>query len=160
MWPCVTRAVNNEMSVLTMIRNIKIIHPYEITLIKIGEFYHVYGKDAYILAYLMKYKLNILEEDNEKFFTCGFPSKSLAKVEAKLENKKLNYMIADRRDNYKIDEFVDYKNLNCYEKIYTKAYQELQLKMRIDKIYSILLDYMQKEDIKKIIVEIEKILKI
>lgn len=35
------------MSIVDMARNIKQVHPYDVILIKVGKFYHAYGKDAY-----------------------------------------------------------------------------------------------------------------
>lgn len=36
------------MSVVTVIKEVKKIHKEDVVLIKIGNFYHCYGKDAYI----------------------------------------------------------------------------------------------------------------
>ena len=47
-------------------------------MIKIGDFYHCYGKDAYIISYLFNYKLR---KTRENYYTCGFSEKSLSKVE-------------------------------------------------------------------------------
>ena len=51
------------MAVLTIIKEIKKIHPKEIVMVKIGDFFHVYGKDSYILAYLLGYKLKMVEDN-------------------------------------------------------------------------------------------------
>ena len=37
------------MSVITMIKAIKKIHTEDVVLVKIGKFFHTYGKDAYIM---------------------------------------------------------------------------------------------------------------
>ena len=55
--------------------------------------------------------------------SCGFPIESINKIMAKLENKKINYLIVDRRNNYDVDEFYDNKNLNTYNQTYEKAKQ-------------------------------------
>lgn len=44
----------------------------------------------------------------------GFPTSSIKKVEARLENKKINYIVLDRKDNYAVNERTDFKNLNTY----------------------------------------------
>lgn len=67
-------------------------HPEDITMVKVGNFYRVYGKDAYIIAYLFKYKIS---EEND-IMVSGFPTSSIKKVEARLENKKINYIVLDR----------------------------------------------------------------
>ena len=40
------------MEVNKMIKTIKQIHKEDILMIKVGTFYHVYGKDAYIISYI------------------------------------------------------------------------------------------------------------
>ena len=78
------------MSVITVIKNIKQIHKEDIVFVKLGKFYYCYGKDAYIISYLFKYKLSLVEN---RVYSCGFPSQSLNKVLAMLENRKINYVI-------------------------------------------------------------------
>ena len=65
---------------------------------------------------------------------CGFPQDSYNKVIAKLEEKKINYMILDRRNNYEIDEICDNKNLNTYTTYFEKARKYINLKIRIENI--------------------------
>ena len=36
------------MSVITIIKEVKKIHKEEVLLVKIGDFYHCFGKDSYI----------------------------------------------------------------------------------------------------------------
>ena len=62
------------MSVITMIKTIKRVHVNDIALVKIGEFYHAYGKDACILAYLFDCKLKVIDNG---CYTCGFSRKSI-----------------------------------------------------------------------------------
>lgn len=76
------------MSVIKIIETVKKVHPEFVVLVKIGEFYHAYGKDAYILAYLFKYKLKKIEN---KVSSCGFPSSGLNKIIANLEKNDINY---------------------------------------------------------------------
>ena len=45
------------MATTTIIKTIKEVHPKDLVLVKIGSFYHIYGKDAYIISYLFGYKL-------------------------------------------------------------------------------------------------------
>lgn len=73
------------MSVITVMKEIKAIHLEYVSLIKIGKFYNVYLRDAYILSYLFGYKLRDMEQDIK---TCGFPEIALNKVISTLENKK------------------------------------------------------------------------
>lgn len=45
------------MAISTMIKAIKQVHAKSVVLIKIGSFYHAYGRDSYILSYIFGYKL-------------------------------------------------------------------------------------------------------
>ena len=68
------------MSLENMLRSIKEIHFDDVVLIKIGAFYHAYGKDAYIMSYLFGYKRKSFGNNSS---TCGFPKSTLAFVESK-----------------------------------------------------------------------------
>ena len=102
------------MSVVTMIKEIKEVHPEEVILVKMGNFFHVYGKDSYILSYLLGYKIKRIEGN---ICTAGFPDKTEAKVKAMLEKNKINYLVVDRRNGYEVDEFINNKNLNKCTKL-------------------------------------------
>lgn len=143
------------MSILTMIKGIKQIHSKDIVFVKLGKFYYCYGKDAYIISYFFEYRLNLIENT---IYSCGFPSQSLNKIISKLENKKINYVIVDRRNNYEVVEKENYKNLNSYDKYYEKAKEEIGVKLRIQKISSYLLENSDKDNIKGLLAELEKIL--
>ena len=84
------------MGILNIVKTVKEIHKEDIVFVKIGKFYQVYGKDAYIISYLFDYKLKKVEE----VYMCGFPESSKNRVIAKIEEKKINYIILDRRNNY------------------------------------------------------------
>ena len=133
------------MAIITIIKEVKKINPKEIALIKIGNFFHVYGKDSYIMSFLFGYKIKVIDNNCS---TCGFPQKSLPKVQATLENKKINYIILDRRNNYDVDEFVNYKNLNNYDEVFEKAHRYVNLKRRIEKIYLKLMKDINSENMK------------
>ena len=74
------------MGLINMVETIKKIHVKEIVIVKIGKFYSVYGKDAYILSYIFKYKLRSLEKNIQ---TVGFPESSINKVISILEQNKI-----------------------------------------------------------------------
>ena len=78
------------MGIIRIVKTAKEVHKNDIILVKIGKFYQVYGKDAYIISYIFDYKLKKVEE----VYMCGFPQDSYNKVIAKLEEKKINYMIS------------------------------------------------------------------
>ena len=142
------------MSVINMVENIKKIHPSTIIFYEIGTFYYIYGKDAYIISYIFDYKLKKVEE----VYMCGFPQDSYNKVIAKLEEKKINYMILDRRNNYDVDEFCDNKNLNTYTTFFEKARKYINLKIRIESINNYLLENINKQDFKNILNKMEEII--
>ena len=138
-----------------MIKTIKEIHKNDLCMFKIGSFYHCYGRDAYILAYVFGYKIKSIEKNNKE---CGFPISTIDKIIAKLEILKINYVLIDRRNNFEIDEKKDYKKLNAYETFYEKANIYLNYKARIDNINSFLLESMNKKDFRKILGQIEDVI--
>ena len=95
------------MSVITIIKEIKKIHPQDMILIQIGKFVQCYGKDSYILSHLFGYKL---KDIGNNLTTSGFPQNAMPKVKAKLEEKKINYLIIDRNVLRK-NLFMNYVNL-------------------------------------------------
>lgn len=142
------------MAISTIIKTIKEIHPKDLILVKIGSFYHIYGKDAYIISYLFGYKLKTFEK---KYVTCGFPINCISRIMARLEEKKINYITLDRRNNYEKDEQLDNRNLNQYDLFYEKAKKYVNLKIRIDNIYQILTEDLENEDVKEKIIKVEEI---
>ena len=49
------------MGVKNIIQAVKMVHTEYIVLVKEGSFYHIYGKDAYIISYLFGYKIKKIE---------------------------------------------------------------------------------------------------
>lgn len=139
------------MAVITIIKTVKGIHPYNVVLVKVGKFYNAYGRDSYIISYLFGYKL----KEVDGISVCGFPVEAINKIMAKLENKKVNYMLLDRRNNYDVDEIVDNKNLNTYKQTYEKAREYINSKKRVNNIYSYLLKNLNN---KNLIAQMEKII--
>ena len=144
------------MSVINMIKTVKRIHAEDVVLVKIGEFYHAYGKDACILSFLFDYKVKNIEMN---IYNCGFPVRAIAKIQAELERQKINYVLIDRRNNYEVDEWSDNKEANRYINVSERAYEFVKLKERIDNIYSYLvMDLNSKGTLEKIS-KIEEVLK-
>ena len=143
------------MGIISVIKTIKDIHKEDIILEKIGKFYYSFGKDAYIMAYIYKYKLKQIEKN---IYSCGFPSTSINKIIADLENKKINYLIVDRKNNYRVDESIDNKNLNNYSKYWEKANKYITAKNKIDYIYKYLIDNIGNDKNDETIKEIGKII--
>ena len=74
-------------------------------------FYDTYGKDSYIIAGNFDYSQNTVNGIQK----CGFSRKVLRKSYNYIRKQKINYMIIDPRNNYRIDEKSDNRNLNEYE---------------------------------------------
>lgn len=87
-----------------------------------------------------------------------FQEKYYGKVITTLESKKINYMIIDLRNNYRIDEKSDNRNLNEYEEQAKKAYTIVKQKRRVEKIKNDLETYIGKENFRSIASKMEEIL--
>ena len=135
-----------------MIETIELMHKETICLFKMGNFYRVYGRDAYIISFLFHYKIDMLKHE------AGFPVGLLKKVLAKIEDKKINYITLDNRNNFEVDEEQDFKSLNRYDKIYNQAKEYVNIKNRIDQINLRLTNSITKKEIKKIIGRLEQVL--
>lgn len=134
---------------------IKDLNPNSLILLKMGSFYHAYGKDAYLLAYLFGYQLKTLEG---ALSTCGFPVSALGKVEKELDDKKINHIQIARSDNYAVEDDVSFKNENRYSEFSDKAYRYIIKKNKINGISAYLIDSINDEDFQEKILKIEEIL--
>lgn len=121
---------------------------------KVGAFIQSFGKDAYMMSYLFGYKLS---KAKENIPTCGFPKRAIKKVCSKLEQKKINYVMIDTRNNYEVDEKMDNKNLNTYLEQLEKARKYIKVKNRLEKIEKTLLKEIEKENIMEKIRKVEEI---
>lgn len=139
----------------TMIKTMKQINPETIILIQIGAFYHVYGKDSYILAYLCGYQIKSLENS---YNTCGFPKAGLNKTLKLLEDNKVSYIVTVKSQNYEVSHEMKYKDKNEYTSLYEKAYKYVTIKNRINAIHNYLIENINSPTIKKKIQNIEEII--
>lgn len=114
-----------KMGIVAEAKRIKEVHPDFIMLYKSGNFYKVFGKDAYIVSTLFDYNINIV---NNNVATCGFPLKAISKVRTRIEELKISYMLIDPRNNYDIDLKEDFRNLNNYQTEFEKAYTKAKNK--------------------------------
>ncbi len=143
------------MSVIDTVKTIKKVQVGNIVLFKIGKFIYSYGKDAYIISYIFKYKVKLVEQN---IYSCAFPKEKLNNVMATLENKKINYIVLDRKNDYRVDEECNNKNLNKYDKYLAKAIKYVKRKNQIDKIYQNLINDIEKDDIENTIIAIKKVI--
>lgn len=140
------------MGIINMVKSTKELYPKYITIVKVGSFYYCYGRDCYIMAYLLKYKINILKDG---IYSCAFPRNSLNKVMATLEQNKINYLLLDRRNNYDVEEKSNNGNLNKYDEKYEIAKKQISTRMRVEKISQYLYD---NTNDKELIDKIEKVI--
>lgn len=134
---------------------IRDLNPNSLILLKMGSFYHAYGKDAYLLAYLFGYQLKTLDGS---LSTCGFPISALGKIERELGDKKINYIQIVRSDNYAVEEDVSFKSENQYNEYTDRAYKFILKKNRVDNISAYLIDNINDENFNEKISKIEEIL--
>ena len=125
------------MSKINMIKSIKELHSKTIVLLESGAFCEAYGKDAYILSYLFNYQ--IIQKGQYGIPKVGFSKNTIPRVLAELENKKVDYLMLNVRNNYYEDNKCKNGNLNTYEKIYEKACIYIKKRRRIDEISNILI---------------------
>lgn len=139
------------MGIINIVKTIKEIHKNDVAIVKIGKFYQIYGKDAYIVSYLFNYKL----KEIEGVAMCGFPINSIKRVISVLEQDKINYIILDRKNNYEVEERFDNKNLNNYLKYFKKAREYINYKKRIENINDFMIENMNNKEFGNIIKEME-----
>lgn len=137
-----------------MIENIGKLYPESVKCYRMGNFYQCFGKDTYIMSYLFNYKINYIKNDIP---ITGFPKKAISKVQAKLEQKKINYIFIDVRNNYDIDVESNNGNLNIYKKFLIEASYYVKIQNRINLICKELTSNINKPDIKNKIEKIEEI---
>ena len=135
-------------------------YPDSILLILNGNFYNVYGKDAYILCYIFKFKfMNKLYTtiENEEVYVpkTGFPRNALDKVLLDLEDKKINYVIKVRDKN---DIFQDFKKLNTYQRRYVASEKYCMDKIKMIEILNKCDALCGKKDFSNVISNIQKYL--
>lgn len=143
------------MGVENVIKIMKEVHPESVILVKIGTFYHQYGRDAYIISYLFGYQIKSVEKN---LSNCGFPKAALNKIMKKLEDNKINYITVNKSENYEVEDEMDFKKENMYLEYYTKAHKYIAKKNKIDGIYNYLLENINDSNIKEKINKVEEIL--
>ncbi len=88
------------MSRVNMIKNIKELYSKTIILLKTGNFYETYGRDAYIISYLFNYQIKQEKQNNipksgfcknaiskeEKFKVVNFMREFIVLVDSKMDN--------------------------------------------------------------------------
>ena len=143
------------MKITKIVKTMKEVNTDKLLLLKIGNFYYQYGKDAYIISYILGYKIKMLEEN---ILSSAFPKNILNKVITKLEDCKINYFIVDKSQNYEVIEEQNFKKENTYIDCYNKAHKYIAKRNKIKNIYMYLLKNIDEENIKEKISKVEEIL--
>lgn len=136
----------------TILNSIKTVHKCAVIIIRTGTFCNVYGQDAYIISYLLGYKIRTIQNN---IISTGFLKELINKVIAKLEHKKIDYLVLDRRNNYEVEEKSINNNLNTYKKIIIDKKSYINAKIRIENINKYLLKNLNN---KQLIEKIEKVI--
>lgn len=76
------------MGIINIVKNVKEIHKEFVVLVRVGNFYNCYGRDSYIISYLLGYKINILDNN---IYNSSSPKSAYNKVLSILEKNKINY---------------------------------------------------------------------
>lgn len=103
-----------------------------IILRKVGNFYQTFDDDALIISYLFNYKVI-----NHK---CGFPINAIEKIEEKLEENTINYIIKQENEVIK-----NYKEKNNYDNYLEKSKEKLNKSKLIEQINEKLINLEEKE---------------
>ena len=71
-----------------------------------------------------------------------------------MENKKINYIIVDRRNNYEVVQKLNNGSLNKYEEIFEKARVEINYNIRVENITQ----YLMENRNTKLLLEMERLI--
>ena len=139
---------------LNLAQRIKENYPDTVCLMNCGMFYRCYDKDAYIISYLLGYKLNSSSAND----MAGFPNNSIKDVTDMLMKNKVDYKIF-KVNKYSLDIIDDFSvnEDNCYDIIYESSYRFIQLKLKINRFTEKLIEQVENEKMEEVLNKIEKI---
>ena len=143
-----------EKEIEIKIEKVKEKYKDRVILVKKGIFLHGYGNDAQILGYLMGYKIL---EDNGQIYS-SFPCKSSKKVQGRLDDNKVGYVIVDKQQGYIVTEESESSNKQIYLKILEKSKKYVENKTKIDKVEKFLNEIIETREFNGIVSKLEKIL--
>lgn len=134
------------MKVVDVYREYKMKYPKFVILIRVGNFYEIYGEDAYIMNNLFNYKVKKFDG----YVRAGFPIAAYNKVMSKFNSFKINYLIIDNKEIMK-KKF----NKNNYE-VYLKF--DLTIDNRISRINERLIILKESGKIGAVLSKIEEVI--
>ena len=140
---------------LKIAHRIKDNYPDTVCIIDCGMFYRCYDEDAYIISYLLGYKLKSITAND----MAGFPNSSIKEVTNRLMGNKIDYKIfkmnqmsLDILDSFSVNED------NNYEFIYQKSYRYTKLKSKINRLSQELIKRIENKKMDEILEKIDKII--
>ena len=140
---------------MVIAEHLKESHPNTVCLVKCGMFYRCYEKDAYIISYLLGYKLNSTSAND----MAGFPSNSIKEVTNKLIGNKVDYKIF-KTDKFSLETISSFSmdDENNYEEIYEKSYRHIKLECRINKLTQKLIEKIESIKMDEVLTKVEEII--
>ena len=140
---------------MIMAQRLKESYPDTICLVECGKFYRCYEKDAYIISYLLGYKLNSTSAND----MAGFPNGSIKEVTDKLMRNKVNYKIF-KADKFSIEVINSFSvdDENNYENIYEKSYRYIKLECRVNKLAQKLIEKIENNKMDEVLTKVEEII--
>ena len=126
-------------------------YPNHLVMLKVGNFYELYNIDAYIISNIMHYNLKNIND----VVRAGFPIVSFNKVIENLNKLKINYLVIEKEDVYKVKIKKNFK-VNNYLNYSENYEQEEIINKRIDNIYNYLKNY-NRDNIFELLTKIESI---
>lgn len=140
---------------LNLAQKIKDNYPDTVCLIDCGMFYRCYDEDAYVVSYLLRYKLN----SNSSNDMAGFPNSSINDVTSKLMRNKIDYKIFKiNKLSLEITDSLSFGSDNNYEVVYEKSYRYMKLKNRINRLFQKLIERIENEKMDETLDKIEEII--
>ena len=126
-------------------------YPNHLVMLKVGNFYELYNIDAYIISNIMNYNLKNIND----VIRAGFPIVSFNKVIENLNKLKINYLVIEKEDVYKVKIKKNFKVNNYLN--YSENYEQTEIiNKRIDNIYNYLKNY-NRDNIFELLTKIESI---
>ncbi len=133
------------MKLIDVYKENKVKYPKYVIMIKVGNFYEIYGEEVYILNNLFNYKIKKVGNNDR----VGFPIIAYNKVINKFDKFKINYIIIDKENIKK--RF----NKNNYDKYLSK---DLNIDNRIHIINEKLQYLKESKNVNQILDKIEEVL--
>ncbi|MBR1884152.1 MAG: hypothetical protein IJ809_04350 [Clostridia bacterium] len=139
------------MSVVDMAKRIKDVHKSHVAIFKLGSFCKVFGKDAYVISSIFKYKVQMVDKN---VAMSKFEIRKLNYAKKRLEAEKISYMILEPRNGYDVEKKIDFEESNMYEQKLIYGYSLNKRRNNISKVNKELVYFIDKPNFRKVIKEI------